>query len=50
MLLLMQLDLNGLASSSAYSEEIRKWLLVNDGTPPIPRRAITDHGAVASLR
>ena len=44
LLMLMQLQLNGLADVDAYTVRIREWLAANDGRPVTRRREVTDHG------
>jgi hypothetical protein len=51
LLMLMQLELNGLADESGYAKSIRERLIANDGRPAVERRAVTDHdGPLAALR
>jgi hypothetical protein len=50
LLLLMQLHANREDDVLAYAKSIRAWLEANGGRPRIARRAVTDPGALASLR
>jgi hypothetical protein len=49
LLMLMQLELNGLADETAYAKLIREWLIANDGRPTVERRAVIDHGGPSLL-
>lgn len=49
LLMLMQLQLNGLADENAYARAIREWLIENDGRPAIERRSIADHDGPSLL-
>jgi hypothetical protein len=50
LLLLMQLHANRQDDVLAYAKSIRAWLEANGGRPRVPRRAVTDHGGLSSLR
>lgn len=50
LLLLMQLHANRQDHPLTYAKNIRAWLQANQGRPQITRRAVTDHGGLASLR
>jgi hypothetical protein len=43
LLMLMQLELNGVADENAYAKLTREWLIANDGRHAVERRAVTDH-------
>jgi len=49
LLMLMQLELNGLADEAAYAQSIREWLITNAGRPAVERRAVTDHDGPSLL-
>jgi hypothetical protein len=49
LLMLMQLQLNGLADETAYAKVIREWLIANHGRPAVQRRAVTDHAGPSLL-
>jgi hypothetical protein len=49
-LLLMMLHLNDLSDERAYADQIREWLLANQGHPLVQRRGVTDPKGRPSLR